>query len=350
MSFPRPPPLQIGALRIERPVFLAPMAGYTDAAFRSICREMGAGAVVTEMVNAYGLMIGHVRTRHYLDVFPGEAPVGAQIYGSDPEVMAVAAARVAEIGGFAFLDINAGCPMPKIRARGDGAGLVRTPDLLVRIVRACKTALAGALPLTVKTRIAYTPEEISVPAAVDYALRIQDAGADALFLHGRPATLRHEGPPHWDVLAAVKSALSIPFIANGGAKRTVDVFHMLAETAADGAMVGRAAIGDPWFFARLDPLADGKTVPTPTPDEVFAVIQDHLAREIRLLSLRGPKELKLGVETTACLVMRPHLVRYLRRFRALSTLSRRLQDRLDPEMLLGLVRQVLDSGRRSDTP
>ena len=140
-------PLQIGPLRVEWPVFLAPMAGYTDGAFRSLCLEQGCGAVVTEMVSAHGMSIGHVRTGHYLDLWGAEHPIGAQLYGSDPGRMAAAAARVAELGRFDFIDINAGCPMPKIRNRGDGAGLMKDPAKMAEITRQVKAALGGALPL-----------------------------------------------------------------------------------------------------------------------------------------------------------------------------------------------------------
>ncbi len=155
-------PVQIGPLRIEWPVFLAPMAGYTDSAFRSLCLEQGCGAVVSEMVSAHGIAIGHVRTGHYLDMWNVEHPIGAQIYGSNPAIMAAAAAKVAETNKFDFLDINAGCPMPKIRNRGDGAGLMKDPAKMGEITRQVKAAVGGALPVTVKTRIGWCADTINV--------------------------------------------------------------------------------------------------------------------------------------------------------------------------------------------
>ena len=168
-------PLQIGGLRVERPVFLAPMAGYTDAAFRSICLDLGCGGAVTEMVNAYGLTIGHRRTGFYLERWEESeqgAAVGAQIYGSDPAVMAAAAAKVAGLGQFSFLDINAGCPMPKIKNRGDGAGLIRTPERLEDIVRRVKAAVEGRLPVTVKTRVGWDADNISAMEITQAAISI----------------------------------------------------------------------------------------------------------------------------------------------------------------------------------
>lgn len=344
MEFPALVPLHIGSLRVEWPVFLAPMAGYTDAAFRSLCLEMGCGAVVTEMVNAYGLGIGHVRTEHYLDTWPGEHPIGAQIYGSDPGRMAEAARAIAQMGMFDFVDINAGCPMPKIRNRGDGAGLMRTPEVLYEIVRQVRAAVEGRLPVTLKTRIGWDDDSIHV---LELTAGAEEAGVDAIFLHGRVAVVRHSGPSHWDLIGEVKRARKVPIIGNGGVKRPVDVFHMVKETGVDGVMVGRATLGNPWWFRELRELADGKTVVRPTAQEVGAVIREHLSREENLMARRGPGELKLGVEMTACLVLRAHLVRYLRGFREIRLLAVHLEDRQSKAELLARVDEVLASGRRA---
>ena len=235
-------PAQIGSLRVDWPVFLAPMAAYTDGAFRSLCLEQGCGAVVTEMVSAHGLSIGHVRTGHYLDTWGEERPIGAQIYGSDPAVMAAAAAKIAALKRFDFLDINAGCPMPKIRNRGDGAGLMRDPAKMAEIVRQVQAAVAGALPVTVKTRIGWCADTINV---METTAGVEAAGADAIFLHGRVAAVRHSGPANWALIAEVKRARKIPVCGNGGVKTAADVFRMVRETGVDGVMVGRVALGNP---------------------------------------------------------------------------------------------------------
>ncbi|MDR0994607.1 MAG: tRNA-dihydrouridine synthase [Verrucomicrobiota bacterium] len=336
-------PLAIGPLRVEWPVFLAPMAGYTDAAFRSLCLEEGCGAVVTEMVNAYGLVVGHVRTEHYLDTWPMEHPIGAQIYGSDPAVMEEAAGRIAALGLFDFIDINAGCPMPKIRNRGDGAGLMKTPELLAEITRRVKAA-AGPLPVTVKTRIGWDADSIHV---LENTAGVEEAGADALFLHGRVAMARHSGPANWGLLAEVKRARRIPVIGNGGIRLPEDALRMVAETGVDGVMVGRAALGNPWWFRQLRWLAANRTPPLPSVEDVRTLIREHLDREVMLMERRGPKDLKLGVELTACLVLRAHLVRYLRGFRGIRTLAVHLEERQDKATLLGRIDEVLATGRRA---
>ena len=338
-------PVQIGSLRVAWPVFLAPMAGYTDGAFRSLCLEQGCGAVVSEMASAHGMSIGHERTGHFLETWGEERPIGAQIYGSDPARMAAAAVKVAESKKFDFLDINAGCPMPKIRNRGDGAGLMRDPAKMAEIVRQVKAAVAGALPVTVKTRIGWCADTINVQ---ETTAGVEAAGADAIFLHGRVAAVRHSGPSDWKMIAEVKRARKVPVIGNGGVKAPADVFRMVQETGVDGAMVGRAALGDPWWFRDLRDLAAGRAPRLPTVDEVRATIHEHLRREIDLMARRRGKELKLGAELTACLVLRPHLVRYLRGFRGFGALARTLEERVDAATLLGRVDEVLASGRKCE--
>ena len=337
-------PVQIGPLRVEWPVFLAPMAGYTDGAYRSLCLEQGCGAVVTEMVSAQGLARHHERTGHYLDTWGAEHPLGAQIYGSEPGAMAAAAARIAVLKKFDFLDVNAGCPMPKIRNRGDGAGLMRDPAKLAEIVRQVKAAVADALPVTVKTRIGWCADTINV---METTAGAEAAGADAVFLHGRVAAVRHSGPSDWNLIAEVKRARRVPVIGNGGAKTAADVFRLVAETGVDGVMVGRAALGNPWLFRDVRDLAAGRAPRLPDAEEIRAAIREHLRRELELMSRRGKRELKLGAELTACLVLRPHLVRYLRGFRGFGALARTLEERQDAATLLRRVDEVLASGRKS---
>ena len=337
-------PVQIGPLRLEWPVLLAPMAGFTDGAFRSLCLEQGCGAVVTEMASAHGMSIGHERTGHFLDTWGDEHPIGAQLYGSDPARMAAAAVKVAETKRFDFLDVNAGCPMPKIRNRGDGAGLMRDPAKLAEIVRQVKAAVAGALPVTVKTRIGWDADSVNV---LETTAGVEAAGADAICVHGRVAQVRHSGPADWNLIAEVKRARKVPVIGNGGAKTAADVFRLVAETGVDGVMVGRAALGNPWLFRDVRDLAAGRASRLPDAEEIRAAIREHLRRELELMSRRGKRELKLGAELTACLVLRPHLVRYLRGFRGFGALARTLEERQDAATLLRRVDEVLASGRKS---
>lgn len=339
--------VQVGSLRLEWPVVLAPMAGYTGGAFRSLCLEQGCGAVVTEMVSAQGLIRHHARTKHYLDRYGDEQPIGAQIYGSDPGAMAAAAAMVAEHNEFAFLDINAGCPMPKIRNRGDGAGLMRDPARLFEIVRQVCGAVGGKMPVTVKTRIGWSADTINV---METTAGVEEAGASAIFLHGRVASVRHSGPVNWPLLAEVKRARGIPVLGNGGIQTAADVFRMIRETGVDGAMIGRAALGNPWLFHDIRELAAGRTSNLPSVEEVRGMIFTHLDRELAMMARRGARQLRLGAELTACLVMRPHLVRYLRGFRGFGVLARTLEERVDAATLRRRIDAVLATGRRCEPP
>jgi len=342
------PPMTVGSLVIPRPVFLAPMAAYTDAAFRSLCFAHGCGAAVTEMTNAYGLMIAHRRTMRFLEIRGDEGILGAQIYGSDPSVMAEAADLVASLGRFDFLDLNAGCPMPKIRNRGDGAGLIRTPDRFLEVVSAVKRALAGRLPLTVKTRIGYEPGK---PVLSALAPQLEAAGADALFVHARYALDRHSGPADWKQLAAAKEAVSIPVVGNGGIDRPGDARRMKEATGVDGVMAGRAAIANPWFFEGVEAIERGESPGGfPKAETLYNTIRDHLRREIDLFARRDPKELKHSAELTAVLAFRPHVVRYLHGFRGFKLLAAHLSELQTAEELLARVREVVAGGRKCDAP
>jgi len=340
-------PMQMGSLRIEWPVFLAPMAGFTDGAFRMLCLEQGCGAVVTEMVNAHGMSIGHERTGHFLGTFDEEKPIGAQIYGSNPEIMAKAADRVAAMGRFDFIDINAGCPMPKIKNRGDGAGLMRDPELMGNVVRHVKQAVAGRAPVTLKTRIGWSADTINV---LETTAAAEEGGAECLFLHGRFADVRHSGEADWELIAETKRARKIPVVGNGGLRAPADLFRMVEETGVDGVMVGRAALGNPWFFRQVRGLEKGGEMGRPSAEEVRQAIHTHFEREMVLLERRGEKHLKLGVELTACLVLRSHLMRYLRGFRGIKTLAVTLEQRQDWATLRNRIDQVLDTGRRCEPP
>ena len=199
------------------------------------------------------------------------------------------------------------------------------------------------MPVTVKTRIGWCADTINV---LETTAAAEAAGADAIFLHGRVAAVRHSGPADWALLAETKRARKIPVIGNGGVKVAADVFRMVRETGVDGVMVGRVALGNAWFFRDIRDLAAGRAPRLPTTDEVRAAIREHLRREMELMERRGSKDLKLGAELTACLVLRPHLVRYLRGFRGFGVLARTLEERQDRATLLGRIDEVLASGRK----
>ncbi|HBA84562.1 MAG TPA: tRNA dihydrouridine synthase DusB [Verrucomicrobia bacterium] len=341
-------PLHIGQLKIEFPVFLAPMAGYTDYAFRSICVEHGAGSTLTEMVNAMGIVRRQPRTLHILETLPAERPVGAHIYGSDPSVMADAAAFIESLNCFDFIDINGGCPVPKIMRRGDGAGLLKNPARMAEVVRAIRQAVR--LPITVKTRIGLSAQACNIS---EVAQGIEEAGADAIFLHARFANVRHAGAANWDLLARIKAERKIPVIGNGGIAVAADIARMIQATGVDGVMIGRAALGNPWIFQQCRALSDEQIATYPSPAEKRAVIVTHLERLTRLTEMEMVyrKKMRQPASTAACLTFRAHIVRYARGFAGFRELATNLQNLETIEKLMDMVDHVLTTQwRRSSQP
>lgn len=314
-------PLQIGAFRIPFPVLLAPMAGYTDTAFRTLCLRYRAGAVFTEVVNAEGVIRDSRPTLHLLESQPDEGPLAAHIYGADPESMALAAAAIEKLGRFDFIDVNCGCPVRKIVAKGAGAALMKTPEKIEAIVRAICQAVR--LPVTVKTRIGYWKDKINIS---EVAHAVQAGGGQAIFVHARFAANQHRGPADWDVLARLKAQCTIPVIGNGGVTYPQDALDMLARTGVDGVMIGRAAVGNPWIFDEIRQLAEGEPLARHSLEEHRAVILEHLARLTALtLTQYRRRKSRLPGEDTAVLQFRAHLVRYLVGFRGFGEVRRNLE-------------------------
>jgi len=321
------PTLRLRGLTLAPAVALAPMAGFTNSAFRAICRRYGCGWVSTELVSAEGLARRAPRTLHYLEATPAERPLAAHLYGHDPDVLARAAAVAAELGRFDLIDINAGCPVPKIMARGAGAGLLRDPARLRAMVQAVRAAVR--LPVTVKTRLGLSPRRINI---AEVAQAVEEGGADALIVHARVVSNRHAGPADWTWLARLKQARRLPIIGNGGIATADDALAMLQTTGVDGVMIGRAAIGDPWLFAEIAGRLAGRPYTPPTPAERCDVLIEQLRRLVELVTAesRCRRRMRLTPEQAACLQFRAHLVRAFRgrpglrelikRFDALTTL------------------------------
>ncbi|MBO4419165.1 MAG: tRNA dihydrouridine synthase DusB, partial [Oscillospiraceae bacterium] len=238
-----------------RGVILAPMAGVTDFAFREICAELGADGTVTEMVSAKALCYGDKKTASLLRRNKG-VRCGVQIFGSEPEFMARGAQLALELSGCDYVDINMGCPMPKIVNNGEGSALMKDPALAGRIVRAVCDAVN--VPVTVKTRKGWDKSHVN---AVELAQAVQENGAAAITVHGRTKTMLYSGTADWDVIAQVKQAVSIPVIANGDVISPEAALRCLRWTGADGLMVGRAAFGDPWLFRQIRAALDGDPIP-----------------------------------------------------------------------------------------
>ena len=243
--------MQIGNTKIYNPVFLAPMAGVTDLAFRTICAQMGADVTVTEMVSSRALVYKDKKSAALLKKTP-VGVCGAQIFGNDPAIMAEAAVMALEISGCDFLDINMGCPMPKIANAGDGSGLMRTPELAGQIVAAVVKAVA--VPVTVKCRLGWDKGNIN---AVDFARRMEDNGASMITVHGRTRAQLYSGTADWDAIHKVKEAVTVPVIANGDITGGDAAKKCLRRTGADGVMIGRSSFGDPWIFSETRTVLNG---------------------------------------------------------------------------------------------
>ena len=248
--------MKIGTVTIESRLALAPMAGVTDLAFRQICRELGAGYSVTELVSAKALCYQDKKSRQLLKLAPNEVPAAAQIFGSDPVCMAEAAQIAAEVSGAAVIDINMGCPVGKVVANGDGSALMKDPEKAARIAEA--VVKASPVPVTVKMRRGWDKGSIN---AVPLAKMLEQVGVAAVCVHGRTRVQMYGGQADWTTIREVKEALSIPVVANGDIFSGEDAVRILQFTGADMAMIGRGCFGNPWIFQQARAALAGEPIP-----------------------------------------------------------------------------------------
>jgi len=320
-SGPAPGP-RIGSLALDSPFVLAPMAGYTYPPFRALCRRFGCGLVYTELVSVEGIARRMPPSMHLLEVDPGEHPVAAHLYGHDPARFAEAARIVTDLGRFDAIDINAGCPVPKVVRRGDGAALMKDPARLGAIVAAVRAATS--LPVTVKTRIGPSPER---PNASEVARAVEEGGADAIAIHGRYTSRRHSGPADWDAILRVKAERRIPVIGNGGVGNPRRAVERLA-SGVDAVMIGRAAIGRPWFFRQAVALWRGEEAPEPAPAERRRLLAEHLEGLVELTRREASyrRRRRWDPEEAAARHFRGAMIRYLAGLPGLTEMKRRLHD------------------------
>lgn len=264
--------MKIGNLEMEGYAALAPMAGVADRAFRELCRSYGAAYAVSEMISSKGVSMGDRKSQALMQLSPAERPAGVQIFGSDPEIMASSVESVLSVKP-QFIDINMGCPAPKIAGNGGGASLMRDPVLAEKIVAAVKKA-SGSIPVTVKIRAGWDDAHIN---AVEMAKRAEAAGAAAVTVHGRTRQQMYAPPVSHSIIAEVKKAVSIPVVGNGDITDGASAAKMLENTNCDFLMVGRGALGRPWIFQQINAyLADGRILPEPPVSERMRVMCKHI--------------------------------------------------------------------------
>lgn len=268
--------LKIGNVELENNLILAPMAGVTDLPFRLLCKEQGCGLMYTEMVSAKAILYKNRNTGPLMEVRPEEEPVALQLFGSDPEIVSDIAAQV-EDGPYAFIDINMGCPVPKIVNNGEGSALMKNPKLVEQIL----TALVKKVkkPVTVKFRKGFDDDHIN---AVEIAKIAESCGVSAIAVHGRTRAQFYSGKADWDIIRQVKEAVKIPVIGNGDIFTPEDAKRMLEETGCDGLMIARGAKGNPWIFSRtLHYLETGELLGPPSREELKETILRHAQLQIQ---------------------------------------------------------------------
>ena len=286
--------MKIGDVCLDNPVILAPMAGVSDLPFRLLCKEQGAGMVCTEMISAKAILYGNKNTEELMRIHPQEGSVSLQLFGSDPKIMGEMAKRI-EDRPFAVLDLNMGCPVPKVVNNGEGSALMKDPLLAGRIIEAVARAIQK--PVTVKIRKGFDDSHVNAP---EIAYIAQESGAAAVAGHGRTREQYYTGRADWEIIARVKEAVHIPVLGNGDVTDGESARRMMKQTGCDGVLVGRAARGNPWIFAEITAALEGRKAPE-RPDR--RALYGMILRHAQLLT-------EYKGEYTAVREMRKHVAWY----------------------------------------
>ncbi|MDE7287703.1 MAG: tRNA dihydrouridine synthase DusB [Lachnospiraceae bacterium] len=316
--------LQIGNVVLENNLILAPMAGVTDLPFRLLCREHGAGLVCMEMISAKAVYFHNKNTKELMEIHPDETPVSLQLFGSDPEIISEMAKQI-EDRPFSILDINMGCPVPKVVNNGEGSALMKNPKLVEEIVS--RTVKAIHKPVTVKIRKGFNDSMIN---AVEIAKIAEESGAAAVAVHGRTREQYYAGRADWDIIARVKEAVSIPVIGNGDVTDGPSARALLEQTGCDGVMVGRAVRGNPWIFEQILHFLETGREKSKHP---AVEIQDTILRHARM-------ELEVKGEYTAVREMRKHIAWYTAGYPNSASLRRKVNEMESFEELEQAVKKI----------
>ncbi len=318
--------MKIGHIQIETPILLAPMAGVTDYSFRILCKEMGAGIVYSEFVSAHGIIRGNEKTLDMIRFTEEERPIGIQIFGDSPDVMSKAARKVADQFQPDIIDINYGCPVPKVTKKGAGSAALKDLCLMDDLTSAVVEAVPE-LPVTVKMRAGW---DMSSIVAIEAGPRLEKIGVKAITLHPRTTKQSYKGSANWKWITELKQAVSIPVIGNGDIKKPKDVVRMFEETNCDAVMVGRASLGNPWLFKQITALLNGTSIPpVPSTDERIAMCKRHLDL---LLESRGEH---IGIN-----LMRKQFGWYIKGFPDASSLRQSLVMAVDKEEMEKLLDEI----------